>query len=85
MRSLVDARGALHVLYRAAGANIHRDATWLTIDARRKNIEPRTIQEWQLEACPMSTFAMTREADRVFAAWETKLQVYYAARASIRQ
>ncbi|HEX6975656.1 MAG TPA: hypothetical protein VF147_14725, partial [Vicinamibacterales bacterium] len=78
MRSLVDANGALQILYRAAGNNIHRDATWLTFDPGRKTAEPRMLQEWELQACPMSTFAMTPDGARIFAAWETKLQINYA-------
>lgn len=75
LRSLVDARGRLQILYRAAGDGIHRDATWVTVDGSEP-IKPTTLHPWELTACPMTTFAMTNDGDRIAAAWETDKQIF---------
>ena len=77
VRTLVDARGRLQVLYRSAGADIHRDAMWMIVEAGRTTA-PLRLQEWQLPACPLTTFAMTQAREGVLAAWETEQQIYVA-------
>jgi hypothetical protein len=77
LESLVDARGRLQILYRAAGGGIHRDAMWMTVDAKGAST-PVTLQPWELTACPMTTFAMTDGPDGVVAAWETQQQIFTA-------
>jgi hypothetical protein len=77
LRSLVDARDRLQILYRAAGENVHRDATWVTA-AGRGSARPVTLQAWELPACPMTTFAMANAGSRIVAAWETAQQIYMA-------
>lgn len=73
----VDARGRLHVLYRSAGAMIHRDAMWMTIGPQGAS-PPVRLQPWELPACPMTTFAMAAGPDGIVAAWETEQQIYSA-------
>ena len=75
IESLVDTHGRLQLLYRAAGANVQRDAMWLTVG---DNAEPVRLQAWQLPACPMTTFAMGSRGNALVAAWETKQQIYSA-------
>lgn len=77
VETLVDARGRLQILYRSAGAMIHRDAMWLTIGPQGAS-SPVTIQPWEVSACPMTTFAMASSADGIVAAWETQQQIYSA-------
>ena len=77
LETLVDRRGQLHVLYRAAGATVHRDAMWLRL-ARGIAAEPVRLQAWELPACPMTTFAMTQRGGDIVAAWETQQQIYSA-------
>jgi hypothetical protein len=81
MRAFVDASGVLCVLYRAAGNNENRDAMLLVSRDGGKTFESKVLQSWRLMACPMSTFAFAQRPDEtapVFAAWETKQQVYRA-------
>ena len=75
--TLVDARGRLQVLYRAAGDGIHRDAMWMTLGPQGA-AAPIRLQPWELPACPMTTFAMAAAPDGIVAAWETGQQIYSA-------
>jgi hypothetical protein len=77
LRALFDRRGALHVLYRAATDGKHRDTTWLMIDGGSPR-PPVRVHPWELESCPMSTYALAETADGVAAAWETAQQIYSA-------
>jgi hypothetical protein len=74
LRSLVDARGRLQILYRAAGDNIHRDAMWITPGGSSSRAV--MLHPWELPACPMTTFALANAGDRVVAAWETAKQIF---------
>jgi hypothetical protein len=73
----VDARDRLHVLYRAATDDVHRDATWVTVGPRGPSA-PVPLHPWDLRACPMSLFALAKDGSGMFAAWETAQQIYYA-------
>ncbi len=77
VETLVDSRGRLQILYRSAGAMIHRDAMWMTLDPRGASA-PVRLQPWELPACPMTTFAMAAAPDGIVAAWETQQQIYSA-------
>lgn len=77
MRGFVDARGAVYILYRAAGDNVHRDMTLLVSTDHAKTFRATTIAPWQLDACPMTTNYLSEADGRVFAAWETMGQVYF--------
>jgi len=78
LRAAVDAGGRLNVLYRTATEDVHRDATWVTVSAATAPA-PVRLQGWELRACPMSLFALTRDGRGMFAAWETAQQIYYAS------
>lgn len=77
LRSLVDSRGHLQLLYRAAAEGIHRDAMWLTATAAAPAAAVK-LQAWELPACPMTTFSMANSGSRILAAWETAQQIYLA-------
>jgi hypothetical protein len=81
MRALFDRSGTLHVLYRAATDGKHRDTTWLRVDGTTAR-PPVRVHPWQLEACPMSTYALVETPDGLAAAWETAQQVYSATLSS---
>ena len=55
LETLVDSKARLQILYRAAGAMIHRDAMWMTIGSQGAPA-PVRLQSWELPACPMTTF-----------------------------
>ena len=77
MRALFDRAGTLHVLYRAATDGTHRDTTWLMITGVTPR-PPVRVHPWDLQTCPMSTFALAESKDGLVAAWETAQQVYSA-------
>jgi hypothetical protein len=77
MRALFDRSGTLHVLYRAATDGTHRDTTWLRVDGTVARATVR-VHPWQLEACPMSSYALVETAEGLVAAWETAQQIYSA-------
>ena len=78
MRAFVDHTGALYILYRAAGQNIHRDTTLLVSQNRGRSFQSAVLQRWDLMACPMSSFSLAEGARGVLGAWETAGQVYCA-------
>ncbi len=77
MRAMFDRAGALHVLYRAATGGTHRDTTWLMIQGSTPRA-PVRVDPWDLQTCPMSTFALAESSKGLVAAWETAQQVYSA-------
>jgi hypothetical protein len=77
MRSLVDRRGTLFVLYRAAGKDVHRDMTLLVSGDRGRTFRSRVVDSWLLNACPVSAASLSEENGRVLAAWETAGDVHF--------
>jgi hypothetical protein len=77
LKAMFDRAGTLNVLYRAATDSKHRDTTWLAI---RDGVSspPVRVHPWELEACPMSTYALADAGKQVAAAWETAQQIYSA-------
>jgi hypothetical protein len=74
---MFDRTGTLSILYRAATDRTHRDTTWLAIREGAPSA-PVRVHAWELEACPMSTYALADAGNKVFAAWETAQQIYSA-------
>lgn len=79
VRALVDAKGALYVLYRAAAKNVDRDSTLLVSTDGGSTFQSSVVQPWKIESCPMSSYALLDGAGKVRAAWETEEQIYSAA------
>jgi hypothetical protein len=77
VEALADSAGRLQLLYRSAGAAVHRDAMWLTIGPQGASV-PVRLQPWELAACPLTTFGMAAGPDGIVAAWETEQQIYSA-------
>jgi hypothetical protein len=42
------------------------------------HFEGRILHRWKIEACPMSSASLAESNSGVLAAWETKLEVYFA-------
>jgi len=79
MRALVDAKGTLHILYRAAGDNVNRDSMLLTSRDAGRSFQSATLHKWKIAACPMSSYALTESDETVRAAWETNEQIFHGA------
>jgi hypothetical protein len=75
--TFVDSRATLYVLFRAARDTSHREAMLLTSTDRGATFTPRSLQDWEIAACPMSTFAFAEGDGAVVGAWETAGQVYW--------
>ena len=78
MRALVDDKGALYILYRAANNNIERDSTLLVSRDNGSSFEGTSLQPWNIMMCPMSSYSLAQNNTQIVAAWETKEQVYMA-------
>jgi hypothetical protein len=78
MRALFDRNGALHVLYRLATDEKRRDTAWLMIRGAAARA-PVRVHPWEIQTCPMSTYALAEMNDGLIAAWETAQQVYSAS------
>jgi hypothetical protein len=77
MRALFDRNGALHVLYRVATDDKRRDTAWLMIRGATAR-PPVRVHPWEIQTCPMSTYALAEGGDGIVAAWETAQQIYSA-------
>jgi hypothetical protein len=73
--ALADRRGFLYMLYRSATNVVHRDTHLLTSRDKGRTFASDKIQEWNVGACPMSTFSLNESPSGVLAAWETGGQV----------
>jgi len=77
LKAMFDRAGTLNVLYRAATDGTHRDTTWLAVREGASSA-PVRVHPWELDACPMSTYALADAGNGVAAAWETAQQIYSA-------
>ena len=71
-------RGELVGLYRASRDTVHRDMTLVSGSHVADSLEARTIDPWEVPACPMSSVALAGNAERSVGAWETEGQVRLA-------
>ena len=77
MDALIDRTGSLFLLYRSARDVVHRD-TYLLSSPDGLRFSSTKLQEWNIGACPMSTFSLAQGSDSILAAWETDGQVQFA-------
>jgi hypothetical protein len=77
MDGLIDRTGSLFLLYRTARDVVHRD-TYLLSSTDGLRFSSTKLQEWNIAACPMSTFSLAETSDSVIAAWETDGEVQLA-------
>lgn len=67
----------VHVLYRAAEAQVHRDVVALTSRDGGRTFEARRVDRWEIGACPMSSMTILPGANALYA-WEHDGQVAFA-------
>jgi hypothetical protein len=75
--ALAGANRTLYLLYRSAREMTHRDAYLLTSKNAGESYDEVKLQDWNIGACPMSTFALTATRSGILAAWETAGQVQF--------
>jgi len=80
--AFVDRSNALDILYRAAADGIHRDATW-AVAGPDGVIHSQRLGAWELNACPMTTFAFAEGPSGLLGAWQTAHQIYFASLDSV--
>ncbi len=76
-RGLVDSRGSLHLLYRAATGGSDRDMYLLSSDDHASHFRGVMIDHWRTTTCPMSTAEMADTSAGLLIAWETRGEVYF--------
>ena len=74
---MLDRAGNLYILYRSAPEVVHRDTYLLTSRDRGLAFSSGKLEEWNVGACPMSTFSLSESAGNILAAWETGGQVQW--------
>ncbi|MGV3515585.1 hypothetical protein [Luteitalea sp.] len=72
----------VHVLYRGARAQVHRDIHALTSEDAGATFATRQVDAWEIGACPMSSMSITRAAATTYYAWEHDGQVAFSAGAA---
>jgi hypothetical protein len=77
-KALVDRRGTLYVLYRAAKGKVERDMMLVTSRDHGVHFQAASLQPWAVSMCPMSSESLFDTPSGVLAAWETKGQIGYA-------
>jgi hypothetical protein len=77
MRAFSDHKGTIFALYRSATNKVNRDTYLLTSKDLGKTFQNDKLEAWNIEACPMSSFAFGESRDSVLAAWETNGQVSF--------
>jgi hypothetical protein len=76
MRALASSN-TLFLLYRSATAMIHRDIHLLQSTDRGRTFRSTPVQEWEINACPMTSMSFAATPDTILGAWETAGQVYF--------
>lgn len=75
--AMADRGGTLYLLYRSATETVHRDTYLLTSRNQGATFTSQNLQEWNVGACPMSTFSLSETSGGMLAAWETAGQVQW--------
>ena len=76
---ILAASKALYLLFRSATAMTHRDIYLLQSTDRGRTFRGSRVQEWEINACPMTSMSVAAARSAVFGAWETAGQVYFGA------
>jgi hypothetical protein len=77
MHAFTDKAGTTYMIYRSASKSIHRDMWLLCSSDQGKSFAGSRIHPWDIDACPMSSEAFAEGPAAVYAAWDTKGQVYF--------
>jgi len=78
MAGLIAQNGRVALLYRAARNLVHRDTYLLMSLNAPQSFSATRLQEWNVGACPMSSFSLSEGGAGLLAAWETGGQVQFA-------
>ena len=70
--------GRVSLLYRSATELIHRDSYFLQSVDGGKSFRGQKVSEWNINACPMSSFALAGSAKTSAIGWESAEKVYFS-------
>lgn len=73
-----DGTGGIALLYRAAMANVQRDMMLAYAGKDASPFRVDDLDQWKLNACPLSTTAMTRAKDGLLIAWQGEQGIRWA-------
>ena len=76
LRALTEGPGVVHVSYRGAGENVRRGQRLLTSRDAGATFEDVGIDDWRINACPISTTSLAAGPDGAAVAWENAGQVF---------
>jgi hypothetical protein len=77
-KALVDRRGTVYIMYRAAKGNVERDMMLATSRDRAGPFQAVSLQPWPVNMCPMSSESLFETPSGVLAAWETQGKVAFS-------
>jgi hypothetical protein len=69
--------GKIWLLYRNARDIVHRDTYLLSSTDGGASFQGAKLDEWQINYCPMSSYAFDFSTPAHFGAWETMEQIHY--------
>src|SRR5262245_22952475 len=64
--------GTILLLYRSAEKNVNRDTYLLTSKDHGKTFAGQRVDGWEINACPMTSYALVQTRLGIFFAWENK-------------
>jgi hypothetical protein len=70
--------GTVYGAYRSAFETVHRDLYLLRSSDRGKTFSGFNLHKWEIGACPMSSMHFVEAEGKVWLAWETAGQVWFA-------
>jgi hypothetical protein len=70
--------GQVALLYRSAQEKVNRDTYYLQSSDGGQTFAGGRLHPWQINACPMSSYALIPRGSGKLAAWETEKQVFFA-------
>lgn len=70
--------GRVSLLYRSATLLIHRDSYFLQSVDGGQSFRGQKVSEWNINACPMSSFALAGGAKTGAIGWESAEKVYFS-------
>ena len=76
LRALTEGPGVVHVSYRGAGGDVRRGQRLLTSRDAGGTFEDTGIDDWRINACPISTTSLAGGPGGVTVAWENAGQVF---------
>jgi hypothetical protein len=66
------------LLYRSATALTSRDIYFLRSPDGGRSFKSSRVDEWRINACPMTTMTLARSGERLLGGWETEGRVVFA-------